>query len=439
MSRCFPYPPPGYVKKGINDEALIESIKLQREDGKAKKEKKREKKREKKEKKARENGELENKKHGHKKRHKDERHQEDEKGRDYGKKRKHETENLDKSSLTEEHEHPVGSQNSSDSTVNSNKRQKQNSYPDGRHNSASIFRIRLPPQRHKDPEVLPREEQPCQLPIQKHKDPQVLPSQEQPSLLSLQRHKDPQVLPSQEQPSRLSLQRHKDPQVLPSQEQPSRLSLQRHKDPQVLPSQEQPSRLSLRKHKDPQVLPSQEQPSRLSLQRHKDPQVLPSREQPSRLSLQRHKDPQVLPSQEQPCSASGRTDNAFVQGMHEAAPRQGRDEGQHPCSTSGNSGKEVPVRLGKEKLRATGSASLSMTSKYRELIENWDQPPLLQSLPMDVDDQGWLFETKQNRSCRADERIVVSDSSSYGDSASWPCARQLPEADIYTLPFTALF
>ncbi|BBH08050.1 hypothetical protein Prudu_020135 [Prunus dulcis] len=352
---------------------------MSREDGKAKKEKKREKKREKKEKKARENGELENKKHGHKKRHKDERHQEDEKGRDHGKKRKHEIENLDKSTLTEEHEHPVGSQNSSDSTVDSNKRPKQKSYPDGMHNSASIFRIRLPLQRHKDPEVLPREEQPCQLPIQKHKDPQMLPSQEQPSWLSLQRHKDPQVLPSQEQPSQLSLQRHTGPQMLPSQQQPSRLSLQRHKDPQV------------------------------------------------------------LPSQEQPCFASGRTDNAFVQGMHEAAPRQGRDEGQHRCSTFGNSGKEVPVRLGKEKLRATGSASLSITSKYSELIENWDQHPLLQSFPLDVDDQGWLFETKQNRSCMADERIFVSDSLSYGDSASWPCARQLPEADIYAFPFTVPF
>jgi hypothetical protein len=28
MSRCFPYPPPGYVKNGIRDEALIDSIKV---------------------------------------------------------------------------------------------------------------------------------------------------------------------------------------------------------------------------------------------------------------------------------------------------------------------------------------------------------------------------------------------------------------------------
>ncbi|KAH0973119.1 hypothetical protein GBA52_025275 [Prunus armeniaca] len=62
---------------------------------------------------------------------------------------------------------------------------------------------------------------------------------------------------------------------------------------------------------------------------------------------------------------------------------------------------------------------------------------------MDVDDQEWLFETKQNRSCRADERIFVSDSLSYGDSAPWPCAfaelPQLPKADIYALPFTVPF
>ncbi|KDO71300.1 hypothetical protein CISIN_1g0156881mg, partial [Citrus sinensis] len=27
MSRCFPYPPPGYARNGIRDEALAESIK----------------------------------------------------------------------------------------------------------------------------------------------------------------------------------------------------------------------------------------------------------------------------------------------------------------------------------------------------------------------------------------------------------------------------
>ncbi|TQD76750.1 hypothetical protein C1H46_037701 [Malus baccata] len=456
MSRCFPYPPPGYVKKGIRDEALIDSIKLQREDEKVKKEKKREKKREKKEKKAQENGEPENK-HSHKRRHKDERHQKDEKGTDHGKKRKHETENLDKSGLTEEHEQPVGSQNSSDSTVNSNKRQKQDSPPDGRHNSASILRIRLPLQRHKDPEMLPREEQPCQLPLKTHKDPVMLSREKQPSQLPLQKHKDPVVLSKEEQPYRLSLQKNKDPEVLlrleqpsrlsfqrqkgaevlPSQEQPSQLSLQRHKGPEVLRSQEQPSQLSLQRHKGPVALPSQEQPSLFSLQRNKGPGLLASQELPSRLFLQRPKGPEVLLSQEQPCSSSGRTDNAFVQAVQEPAPRQGIDEGRYRCSTSGKASKEHSSRSGKEKHRKSGSGSLS--SQYREVIENWVQPPISQCLPMDVDDEGWLFEAKTKKNSGVEKPTVVSEKLSYGDSTSWPCARLLPESDIYALPYTVPF
>ncbi|CAN6563391.1 unnamed protein product [Malus baccata var. baccata] len=416
MSRCFPYPPPGYVRKGIHDEPLIDSIKLQREDEKAKKEKKREKKREKKEKKARENGEPENKKHSQKKRHKDERHQEDKKGTDHGKKRKHETEYLDKSGLTEEHEQPVGSQNSSDSTVDSNKRQKQESPPDGRHNSASILRIRLPLQRHKDPELLPREEQPCQFPLKTHKDPVVLSREKQPCQLPLQNHKDRVVLPKEEQPCRLSLQRNKDPEAQPSPEQPCRLSLQMQKGAEVLPSPEQPSRLSF--------------------QRPNGPDALPSQEQPSRLSLQRPKGPEVLPSQGHPCSSSGRTDNAFVEGLQEPAPKQGMDEGRHPCSTSGNASNEHSSRRGKEKHRKSGSGSFP--SQYRELIENWVQPPLSQCLPVDIDDEGW-FEAKTKWNCGVEKPTVVSDSLSYSDATSWPCARLFPESDICALPYTVPF
>ncbi|XP_039069682.1 UPF0329 protein ECU05_1680/ECU11_0050-like [Hibiscus syriacus] len=107
MSRCFPFPPPGYVKNGIRDEALIESIKLKREEEKAKKERKKEKKDKKREKKeidkARNSGETESKKHGHKKRHKDERSQEGKKGGDCQKRRQNEVECFEKSTLTEEH------------------------------------------------------------------------------------------------------------------------------------------------------------------------------------------------------------------------------------------------------------------------------------------------------------------------------------------------
>ncbi|XP_038994775.1 splicing regulatory glutamine/lysine-rich protein 1-like isoform X2 [Hibiscus syriacus] len=168
MSRCFPYPPPGYLKNGIRDEALIESIKIKREEEKAKKERKKEKKdkkekkREKKERdKAPDIGETKSKKHGHKKRHKDERSQEAQKGGDYQKRRENEVECYEKSTLTEEHGHAVGPQNSSDSTLNSSKRQKLSLSPDSGHNSGRIIRFRLLSQRHKDPEVLPRKEHPC--------------------------------------------------------------------------------------------------------------------------------------------------------------------------------------------------------------------------------------------------------------------------------------
>ncbi|KAF8012681.1 hypothetical protein BT93_I0747 [Corymbia citriodora subsp. variegata] len=164
MSRCFPYPPPGYARNGVRDEALIESIK--REVEKAKKERKKERKREKKEKKAvLENGGSKDKKNSHKRRNEDERTQDDQKAGDHRKKRKHDTEHLEKSNLTEEHGKPVNSLNSTDSTMNCSKKQKQILPPDGGHNPASIIRIRLPLQRHKDPEMLPSGEQPCSAPV----------------------------------------------------------------------------------------------------------------------------------------------------------------------------------------------------------------------------------------------------------------------------------
>ncbi|KAA8532003.1 hypothetical protein F0562_006855 [Nyssa sinensis] len=161
MSRCFPYPPPGYEKIGTAHETLVKSIKRAE---KAKKERKEKRGERKEEEKRRENGEIEKKRHGHKKRHKDERSQEDQQGQKHGKRRKNETDQFEKSSLTEEHGRPVGSHNhcdSSDSTLNSNRWQKHSSPSDDRHSPGSIIRIRLPVQRHKDPELLPSKVQSC--------------------------------------------------------------------------------------------------------------------------------------------------------------------------------------------------------------------------------------------------------------------------------------
>ncbi|XVF67937.1 hypothetical protein PTKIN_Ptkin10aG0162300 [Pterospermum kingtungense] len=98
MSRCLPFPPPGYVWNGVTGEALLELIKVQKERVKAEKQKKKEKRR----KKESEQGEISKKKRGHHKRHKGLRSNEDEGSSENRGKSEHETQELEKSSLSEE-------------------------------------------------------------------------------------------------------------------------------------------------------------------------------------------------------------------------------------------------------------------------------------------------------------------------------------------------
>lgn len=81
-----------------------------------------------------ENGGSKDKKHSHKRRNEGKRTQDDQKAGDHRKKRKHDTEHFEKSNLTEEHGKPVNSLNSTDSTMNRSKKQKQILPPDGGHN-----------------------------------------------------------------------------------------------------------------------------------------------------------------------------------------------------------------------------------------------------------------------------------------------------------------
>ncbi|KAJ4872965.1 Uncharacterized protein Rs2_45374 [Raphanus sativus] len=163
MSRCFPFPPPGYVLNGSRDEALIESIKRAEEKAKKeqrRKERKREKKdnkdkkKEKKDKKTkeRERSEGGSEKHSHKRRRKEEGAKEGNKVR-----KLNESENgsFEKSSLTVERDLLQStSQNSCDSTLNSNELPKQHKEKQPHHDSESIIRIRLPIRRQNDPEVM---------------------------------------------------------------------------------------------------------------------------------------------------------------------------------------------------------------------------------------------------------------------------------------------
>lgn len=82
----------------------------------------------------------------------------------------------------------------------------------------------------------------------------------------------------------------------------------------------------------------------------------------------------------------------------------------------------------------------SIEFQYKNLIENW-LPPSLQSDNLDLDDdQSWLFERKPKHT-RLEEKNVGSDDTTCGSSsASWPPrAQYLPDADLYSLPYTVPF
>ncbi|CAN4095452.1 unnamed protein product [Withania somnifera] len=146
MSRCYPYPPPGYSPNTATNYALIQSIK--RDKKRVKLERKKEKKREKKERK-RKKKELSFSRNGNLI-----------SGRDN---RELKTSNLQKDiedniverleniSLSDEHSQAVCSQDpsySSDSTQNNNKRKRSTSPSNGIHGHGTVVRIQLSSHKH---------------------------------------------------------------------------------------------------------------------------------------------------------------------------------------------------------------------------------------------------------------------------------------------------
>ncbi|EPS64554.1 hypothetical protein M569_10229, partial [Genlisea aurea] len=112
MSRCLPYPPPGYTLRRAGEAALIESIKPQKR--KEKSQRKTDKKRDKKER----SKEKKNKSHGLRKSVDD--------------KTRPETDPLERSSLSEEHGLPVvlGVPSSSTESIENSNKRKRNLLPD---------------------------------------------------------------------------------------------------------------------------------------------------------------------------------------------------------------------------------------------------------------------------------------------------------------------
>ncbi|XP_057794874.1 uncharacterized protein LOC131011111 [Salvia miltiorrhiza] len=172
MSRCFPYPPPGYALSSDRKDALIESIKLQKQKVQAEEQMKKEKRRDKKEKK------KDKKEKKDKKDRKDKRSQKKDNSdivhSHFGENiwtakadfshngSKIEPEQLERSSLTEEHAKPVclrGPSSSSDSTENSNKRKRQSSPVDVSRGHGKIIRIRLSSKKQNQSDAPPVNEQ----------------------------------------------------------------------------------------------------------------------------------------------------------------------------------------------------------------------------------------------------------------------------------------
>ncbi|RWR92337.1 hypothetical protein CKAN_02154700 [Cinnamomum micranthum f. kanehirae] len=120
MSRCFPYPPPGYEARERPELEL-----LQREREKAKERKQRKKERRERKEKSRDWGKLKEKKHSTEDRGKDRQRKADQTRGEDKKRKLKEVEQVEKSNITEEHGQPASTMDfcgSSDRTQSSAKR-----------------------------------------------------------------------------------------------------------------------------------------------------------------------------------------------------------------------------------------------------------------------------------------------------------------------------
>ncbi|XP_034675759.1 DNA ligase 1 isoform X2 [Vitis riparia] len=443
MSRCFPYPPPGYFPRRTVDEALLESTKLQREkkakedrhqkDRKERKREKKEKKEKKREKKEKEKGKDIASDIGDGKLN-------DKKGQSQ-RIRKDEAEQLEKSDLTEEYGQPIYSQNSchsSDSTQNSRKRKRDTSLSSGSSNHGNIIRLRLPLPKPKEPEASLTKEQNCseRLPLPKDFGPEASLGKEQSSSM------------------RLPLLKHKEPEASVSKEQSSsmRLPLLKRKEPEASVSKEQSSsmQLPLLKHKEPEASLNKEKSC--SISKHKEPETLLRKEQNRSvwMPLTNLREPEASLRAES-CSTSGRVDlpaqqKYEISGQSIEAPpifsmrtstvdQKLNPDQQLLCSTS-----KVPEIVVQNDANASKGSRSSKSkkqraeSRYKALVEDW-VPPLLQAEQTDLDDQEWLFQKHGDRH-ESKRHETINYDLCYG---SWPRAQYLPEADVYALPYTVPF
>ncbi|GAA0140245.1 hypothetical protein LIER_01628 [Lithospermum erythrorhizon] len=380
MSRCFPYPPPEYSGIEGSNEALIESIKLQRErdlvKAIAKKDRKREKKERRKEKKEKSKTGLLPEKKIHKL-------------NATGlindsllKLLQSENEQLERSSLTEERALRASEQKpstSSDST--SSKRKREASPPavvkqegNSIRGSGNVIRIRLSSKRQN---ALISRQEPCS----------TTPTPERT------------LLPPQTQ------------NALISRQEPCSTSGRTH----VVPSN---------KHREGQVdVPS------IELGNNNVISVRPPRPEADRVCSATV--PELVTSVGNAAAVSQFPENELPL----LPPRPDREVASSlggPKVTTRED--DLPVRDPKSLNKKLVKAEL----RYRDLFLNWVPPP--PQTELEPDDQDWLFDKKKNPDNQSEKKLKSSNNVSCGNSSSlWPCAQFIPEADIYALPYTVPF
>ncbi|CAH2051391.1 unnamed protein product [Thlaspi arvense] len=221
MSRCYPFPPPGYVR----DESMIESIKGTKEEVKREKKNRKHKKDKKRKERENENEAERSKKHRHKRRRRDESDKASKKVDDGRGLINNDAELLDKSCLTVELEHQTSSQTSCDSTLHSNERpeQSQSLLLDGRHyDSETSIRILLHDKGHKFPEA----------------DEVMTTDKDQKQCSSLDRLDASQAAPSESVAPRVCQEKKRDPVFGSSGEVKTKLS----KEKRIVPLKDVKSR-----------------------------------------------------------------------------------------------------------------------------------------------------------------------------------------------------
>ncbi|XP_051123561.1 uncharacterized protein LOC127246319 [Andrographis paniculata] len=463
MSRCFPYPPPVYTLNRANNEALIESIKLQKERGKAKEKKQRkpEKKQEKKERKgakakAHQNLDKADIVHGHI----GEKLWANNKSKLLHKECEPEPEQLERSTLTEDHGYAARVNPpscSSDSTENSNnKRKRQCSPEDVNCKRGKIIRIRL---------------------TKKPDDSSASIKQQLPStsgrIPSVSQHKNDVDLMH---PRQYSCSTSNEPRRI-SQSSAHRIDGEKMQSTsqQIKPAVP-PSKISLgRAHRiDGDKMQSTSQQIKPAVPPGKISQSNGHRIDGEKMQSTSQQIKPAVPPRKISQSSAHRIDGDKMQSTSQqikpAVPpgrisqsSGHRIDGEKMQSTSQQIKPAVPPRkisqssahrIDGEKIQSTSqqtkpavplTKSVIMTPmqkmelEYKNLFENLTLPllPEAASLP---DDQDWLFQRKnqdRNTNIKKISRNVRMPSS--GSQTLWPRAHYLQEVDVYALPYTVPF